>query len=130
MEQNTAEGRIRWHDVQTSEQNFGLIAFDPVTRPYSKDPLIVEKDTQLYTTYDEEYLWVKIVKDGIDINNEKLQILIDTKKDKGVEFILNLDGKNNTRIQVESGYDPFAFLFSKQIDTKTCLLYTSDAADE
>ncbi|MBK5246583.1 MAG: family 2 glycosyl transferase [Peptostreptococcaceae bacterium] len=118
MEQNTAEGRIRWHDVQTSEQNFGLLAFDPVTRHYSKEPLIVEKDTQLYTTYDEEYLWLKIVKAGIDLNNEKLQILIDTKKDKGIEFVINLDGKNNTRIQVESNYDPFAFLFSKQIDTK------------
>jgi len=125
MEQNTAEGRIRWHDVQTSEENFGLLAFDPVMRPYSKDPLIVENDTQLYTTYDEEYLWVKIVKDGIDINKEKLQILIDTKKDKGIEFILNLDGKNNTRIQVESNYDPFAFLFSKQIDTKTDKEYSN-----
>jgi len=125
MEQNTAEGRIRWHDVQTSEQNFGLLAFDPVMRPYSKDPLIVKNDTQLYTTYDEEYLCVKIVKDGIDINKEKLQVLIDTKKDKGIEFILNLDGENNTRIQVESDYDPFAFLFSKQINTKTDKEYSN-----
>lgn len=116
MEQNTNDGRIRWHDVQTSEQNFGLLSYDPLKRDYAEKPLLEKKEFQLYTTYDEEYLWIKIVKDGLDVNKEKLQLLIDTKNDRKAEFVLQLDGKNNTRIQVRSDYDPFAFLFSRQIN--------------
>lgn len=116
MELNTDEGRIRWHDVQTSEQNFGIMAFEPAVMEFKNEPILKVKGYNVFVSHDPEYLRLAIEKENIKLENEKIRIFIDTKVGKGNEFIIELDGKNNSRIKVRKDYDAFAFLFSKQLN--------------
>ncbi|MGL4483607.1 MAG: hypothetical protein ACRCUS_01540, partial [Anaerovoracaceae bacterium] len=143
MEMNTAEGRARWHDKQTSEQNFGLIAFEPVIPKDTKEPFEIlkskdlkSKETKIFVSSNADGIMVKILKKDLNISNDKFQIAFDITPNSGivkdeingktytapVDFILDIDGKNKSRLYVDKYYDVFQHLMGPQF-------YAKDFAD-
>ena len=128
-----------WSDAQTNEQMFGLLTFDPGTKrsisyndgdteEWTKDDVVVNKnDIKLSMKYDEKFIYMYINKKNY--NNEKIYIPIDTlstqgsKKvkgysinfDKDADFLLVIDGKDNSRLLVQDRYNTLDALFGFEV---------------
>lgn len=129
-----------WHDLQTESQCYGLLAFDPGeeesvcvidgnAEEWSDSDLVLDKDgTELYCRYDQEALFILVQGDNVSPNNA-LFIPIDTTQESGskvchnpyltfdreADFILCLDGFNNSRLTVQERYDATRENFNSEI---------------
>lgn len=129
MEMTSPLSRAYWYDVQTSETSFGLLAFDPMVDIYNETS-IDNKEMTVYITHDAAHLQIKIKKDNLNLEKDKFQIGFDITPNTGItsnsktkrnyeypiDFILTIDGKNNSRIEVDTNYDVFEYLFKKQLN--------------
>lgn len=138
---NDHERRPYWSDVQTCEQMFGLLCFDPgeeaVGAVINGDPgEWKENDTVLLSDagtlsmkYDEAYVYFMIqTSDGFDFENDTLLIPIDTISNQGnsfyrdtnvsfsdgADFLVSINGADNSRILCDAYYDVFYFLYGYQ----------------
>lgn len=130
-----------WSNVQTNEQSFGLLTFDPGSKQsaayvdgdisdWAKDtPVLANGTGQLYMKSDERYVYfmVKLSKD-FDFDRSTLLIPVDTidgqgnfkasaynaSFDKAADFLIAVNGKDNTRIVVDSYYDAFYYLYGER----------------
>ncbi|MFA0815002.1 MAG: family 2 glycosyl transferase [Anaerofustis sp.] len=133
-----ADRRAYWSDAQTNEQSFGLLAFDPGENSsvctidgdiseWTSDDLLAASDTcSLSVKSDEKYLYLMIQSDSYDFNSDTLYIPIDTIADqgntsygdltfeRGADFLLILNGKENSKILVDSYYDVFYYMYAVQ----------------
>ncbi len=138
-----ADSRPYWSNIQTSEQNFGILAFDPgveksvcvldgLADEWSSRNQILSGDFgTLYMNSDERYVYFMIdISEDIKYQFEQdtLLIPIDTidgqgnskMNDTGVlfdrqaDFVLSINGSENSRIMVDSYYDPYSFLYGDQ----------------
>ena len=129
-----------WSDYQTNEQYFGLLSFDPgkeksvcyvdgdVSEWTEKD-MVQSGNTELSVKYDEKFMYFLVKKDGLDFENETLYIPLDitpktgsnycknfdVKFDRDADFVIVLDGKDNSRIMVQERYDALRSTYSKDI---------------
>lgn len=129
-----------WSDYQTNEQYFGLLSFDPgkeksvcyvdgnVSEWTEKD-MVQSGNTELSVKYDEKFMYFLVKKDGLDFENETLYIPLDitpktgsnycknfeVKFDRDADFVIVLDGKDNSRIMVQERYDVLRSTYSKDI---------------
>lgn len=129
-----------WSNVQTNEQFFGLLAFDPGKETVlchvdgdtgdweNVSPLLTNAAGSLYMQSDERYVYFMAKTDGFDFDKDTLLIPLDTisgqgnfsLKDSGVsfdkaaDFLISINGKGNSRIMVDSYYDVFYYLFGEQ----------------
>ena len=129
-----------WSDYQTNEQYFGLLSFDPgkeksvcyvdgdVSEWTEKD-IVQRGNTELSVKYDEKFMYFLVKKDGLDFENEVLYIPLDVtpktgsnycknfdvKFDRDPDFVIVLDGKDNSRIMVQERYDALRSTYSKDI---------------
>ena len=129
-----------WSDYQTNEQYFGLLSFDPgkeksvcyvdgdVSEWTEKD-IVQSGNTELSVKYDEKFMYFLVKKDGLDFENETLYIPLDitpktgsnycknfdVKFDRDADFVIVLDGKDNSRIMVQERYDALRSTYSKDI---------------
>lgn len=126
-----------WNNAQTYNQGFGLLAFDPgkegsVSYPDESNKEWTEEDIlnkneeySLSMKSDEKYLYFMVqAKNPIDFNKDRIYIDLDvTPKsgsnksseygltfDRPVDFIIDLNGKDNSRILVQEFYDTHEFL--------------------
>lgn len=98
-------------------------------------PLTSNMDTSIFVTSDEKYMYFRVKSKNFDITKDKFLIPIDTisnqgnntiKKtegtealkstlaiDRAAEFLIQIDGKDNSRIFVDGYYDSFYFSYSK-----------------
>ncbi len=130
--------RPYWDNVQSAEQNFGLLAFDSgedesvVTVDgesnewQDAEPLVQNDGYSLYANADEKYLYLMIESNVTDILANKLIISFDTISDQGntsygdikfadaTDFVLVLDGAENSRVLVDRYYDVFSYQYSVQ----------------
>lgn len=128
-----------WSDYQTNEQYFGLLAFDPgeetsvcytdgdVSEWLPEDHLLTNQGYELSMKYDEKYIYFRIHKEDLQWGSEKIYIPIDVTEKSGsnyadgenvrfqraADFLIVLDGKENSRILVQERYEPFRFVFSE-----------------
>lgn len=136
---------LNWNDCQTDSKNYGLLTFDPGnkesicitdgdTSEWSNDePVASSADgTRLYMEYDEKYIYFRVNRKNFDYENEKIYIPIDVtplsgsdyaencnlKFEKAADFLIVLDGKENSRILVQEYYDPFPIVFGEVYDKK------------
>lgn len=89
---------------------------------------------------DEEYLYLRINKKDLDINNDEIIIPIDVTQKSGsnnvegykltfnkdADFIIKINGKDNSTIEVQNYYDINDFLFNYKIKKRkiaTNLIY-------
>lgn len=136
MDYDIAGRRAYWSNIQTNEQNFGLLAFDPGSEESvcyidgkikdwkSRTALIENEKYSTYVNSDEKYVYFMVKgNDSINFLNEHLVIPIDTTPNSGsstydditfkdgVDFIIDINGKDNSTIKVQSYYDVFSYSY-------------------
>ncbi|MBQ2434462.1 MAG: hypothetical protein II266_08515, partial [Clostridia bacterium] len=120
-----------WSDYQTNEQYFGLLSFDPgnersvsyVDGDFSEwtdqDVVSARRDITLSMKYDERFVYFLMQKPDWTLGSEPIYIALDiTPKsgvyfveennlcfDKGTDFVIILDGEDNSRIKVQERYE-------------------------
>lgn len=145
MKYDNAERRAFWSDRMTNEKYFGLLSFDPGERKskvyvdgevldWSEDDLITSgKDIKLYTKSDEAYLYLRVNKKDLDLENEDIVIPIDIlpniggdgiegyKLSRGWDYFIKISSENDAEVFVNEYYDIYSFLYEKSspIDPKT-----------
>lgn len=132
-----------WSDAQTYSQNFGVMAFDPgkvesVSYPdesideWSTDDVISEDENiSLSMKSDEKYLYFMINSlDKFDFTKDEIYIDLDVTPKSGVEqssqfdlifekpvdFIININEKENSRVYVHEYYNEFTFNKNKKLN--------------
>lgn len=138
---DVADKRAYWSNIQTNEQNFGIMAFDPgagSTVCYidgetgdwkDSTPVITGNAGSLYVKSDERYVYLMVkAADGFDFDSDTLYIPVDTIEnqgnyfikntkitfDKPVDFVIVVRGKEDSHILVDSYYDSFYYLYGEQ----------------
>lgn len=126
-----------WSDFQTGEQFFGLLTFDPGKEQsvcyvdgniseWTEDDKIIAGTHELSVKYDEKFMYFLVKKDNLNFENERLYIPLDitpksgsnycedngAKFDRDVDFIILIDGKENSRILVQERYDALRSTYS------------------
>lgn len=138
-----ADSRPYWSNIQTSEQNFGILAFDPgaeqtvcvpdgLAGEWSDDDKVSSADCgDLYMKSDERYVYFMVdIEDNFDYNFETdtLLIPIDTISGQGnttmndtgasfdreADFVIWINGNDNSRIVVDAYYDSYYFVYGEQ----------------
>ena len=101
---------------------------DGDTEEWSGDDLLSENgDYTLSMKYDEKFIYFRIHKENLDFENEKIYIPLDitpksgsyyaegedVKFDRQADFLVVLDGKENSRVLVQQRYDVFRVVYSE-----------------
>lgn len=133
-----------WSDVQTNEQYFGLLSFDPginesvsyvdgdVSEWTSDNIVKMYDDSSLSMMYDERYIYLMSRienyngKDKIYIpiditpnSGSKITNISDNTYDRNIDFLIEIDGKDNSRIYVHEYYDALMAIFSENVTGKS-----------
>lgn len=104
------------------------------------EPLTSNGDTKIYAISDEKYMYLRVHINNFDINKDKFIIPIDSisnqgntniKKiegndntniklpiplSRGADFLIQIDGKTNSRIVVDGYYDSFYYIYSRLLE--------------
>lgn len=134
MELDNPDRRPFWSNAETNEQQFGLLAFDRLKRTIDGrggawgDQELARKDSDILRSFaadhDERYLYIRmetspdfsfegeILSIGIDtINNQGIKSVSGTTFDHGLDFLLDISGKDDAQLTVDSYYDPFHYQY-------------------
>lgn len=132
-----ADRRPFWSNIQTTEQCFGILSFDPgedsmacyvdgdTSEWKNVTPTVTTDQGSLSVKNDERYLYLML--DIPDFNLEKDTLIIpvntiadqgNTKAadynaefDNGADFLIYINGKDNSHIFVDRYYDAFHYYF-------------------
>ena len=130
-----------WSDYQTNEQYFGLLSFDPgetesvcytdgdISEWSGEEAVTGTDDLSVSIRYDERFLYFLIYKKNLDFENDKIFIPIDTtpksgsnycknfglKFDKAADFLLVINGKDNSRLMVQERYEVLRSTYSQNL---------------
>lgn len=134
-----ADRRPFWSNIQTTEQCFGLLSFDPgefdVTCHVDGDvsdwndatPILQNDQGSLYCKTDERYVYFMLDAKNYNFENDTLLIPINTINeqgnsksnndnatfDKDADFLIYINGQNNSHIYVDAYYDAFNYYFAE-----------------
>lgn len=130
-----------WSDYQTNEQYFGLLSFDPGKEKSVsyvdgnieewKDEDIVSRnnDMTISAKYDEKFIYFMINKKDYK-ENQKIYVPIDVTPKSGsnycenynlkfqdaADFVIAIDGKENSRILVQKRYEVLRAMYLNETD--------------
>lgn len=130
-----------WSDYQTNEQYFGLLSFDPgkeksvcyvdgnISEWTKEDVVSNNGDSSISVKYDEKFIYFLVYKKNLDFENESLYIPIDTTPksgssycenynllfDRAADFIIVLNGRDNSRVQVQERYEALRSTYSQNV---------------
>ncbi|MBE6650586.1 MAG: hypothetical protein E7613_04660 [Ruminococcaceae bacterium] len=129
-----------WSDYQTNEQYFGLLSFDPGEKEsvcyvdgdvseWKAEDKIISGTHELSVKYDERFMYFLVKKKGLDFEKDTLYIPLDiapksgsnycenfdVKFDRDADFVIVLNGKDNSRIMVQERYDALRSTYSQDI---------------
>jgi hypothetical protein len=139
MDFDIADKRAYWSNPQTNEQQFGLLAFDPgseksicyvegdISEWKKEKPIAASENVRLYIKSDEKYVYFMAKVKGYEFDKDRLIIPVDTIKNQGnssykelglkfkeqVDFVIDINNKNSSRILVDSYYDSFYYIYTK-----------------
>lgn len=131
-----------WSDYQTNEQYFGLLSFDPGEErsvcyvdgdfsEWTREDLVAEQDgISVSMKYDEKFLYFRVHKNGLRFGEETLFLPIDTTPktgssycenfgllfDRAADFLLVLDGEDNSRLLVQERYESLRSTYAENED--------------
>lgn len=125
-----------WFDPQSSDESFGLISFerdedekniiiDGEFEDWSKEDYIIEDEISLKISSDNSYIYMYLEKEDWSLNEEEIYIGIDITPKSGseywkkenasfdipVDFIVHLNGYNESRVVVNERYNIFNYLY-------------------
>ena len=130
-----------WSDYQTNEQYFGLLSFDPgkdtsvcyvdgdVSEWSETDKVAGNDDMSLSMKYDEKFVYFLIYKKNLKFGQDTLYLPIDTTQktgssycrnydllfDRAADFLMVINGKDNSRIQVQERYESLRSTYSQNV---------------
>lgn len=133
MDYDNADRRPYWSNQQTSEQHFGLLAFetlkikvDDSTKDWEQiKPLYATDTAEMSVTHDETYLYVKLKSKALQQGSAR--IVLDTIPNQGnttaaaipettftnpLEFVVELSQTGDSRLTVDTYYDYFNYLYA------------------
>ena len=140
MDLDLSDRRPYWNNVQTNEQHFGLLAFDPGEKVSScyidgdiqdwkgSTSLYKNSEMELYMKSDEAYVYFMVKSSSFDFNKDTLVIPIDTVQNQGnlsyngasfnkaADFIISINGKENSQILVDAYYDSFQHIYGDKLN--------------
>lgn len=131
-----------WSDYQTNEQYFGLLAFDPGEEEsvayvdgnrseWKQEDVLGEEDGyRISAKYDEKFLYFLVEKDGYHLGDAPLYLPIDVtpksgseiignfsiETDRPADFVIVLDGEDESRILVQERYNTTYALYSQLLE--------------
>lgn len=135
------EQNVHWSDAQTNTQAFGLLTFDPGEKmsicyvdgdksEWDETHLVSARENhKLFMKYDEKYIYFLVEKEGFNPKEEKFYIPIDLteksgsefikplglKTDRGTDFVIEINGENDSRVWVQDRYDKTQAIYGNQI---------------
>ncbi len=129
-----------WSDYQTNEQYFGLLSFDPGKEKsvcyvdgdiseWTDEDKIISGSSELSLKYDEKFIYFLVKKENLDFENETIYIPLDItpksgsnycenyniKFDRDADFVIVINGKDNSRVQVQERYEVLRSTYSEDI---------------
>jgi len=130
------DASLRTPNVMSAEQSYGILAMEPGEKTavfcdgnyseWNEDDLVCKSDGfDLYVKYDEAYLYLYVASQGnYDFERDTIYLPIRTTglgskryADKNLsfeeeaDFIVVLNGKENTRVLCDAYYDAFYYLY-------------------
>lgn len=140
MDFDLPDRRPYWSNPQTNEQEFGLLAFDPganksvayvdgdISDWNRVTPLVASEDSVLHVKSDEKYVYFMVKTSDFDFVEDVLYIPVDTIQGQGntadgstgleferpADFLIRINGTENSKILVDSYYDSFYFMYAEQ----------------
>ncbi len=130
-----------WSDYQTNGQYFGLLSFDPGEEKsvcyvdgdvseWNEEDKVIKGDIELSVKYDEKFMYFLVKRENLDFSNDTIYIPIDTtqktgsnyckeyeaKFDREAEFLLVINGIDNTRLLVQERYEALRSTYSVRIN--------------
>ena len=139
MDLDMPDRRAMWSNAQTSEQAFGMMAFDPgkvksvayidgnISEWENDKPLASSNSLQVFTKYDERYLYMLVKAKDFNQENNTVLIPISSIQNQGntiygkyniqlkrpTDFIIEINGKDESRVVVDAYYDSYYYLYAK-----------------
>lgn len=130
-----------WSDYQTNEQFFGIMTFDPgeeesvcyvdgdVSEWNDSDIVSLTDNMSVSIKYDEKFIYFLVYKKSLDFENDTIYLPIDTtqktgsnycenydlKFDRGADFLVVLNGTNNSRVLVQERYEALRSTYSFEV---------------
>lgn len=130
-----------WSDYQTNEQYFGLLSFDPGKETsvcyvdgdiseWSEEDIVAQADgMSVSMKYDEKFIYFLVYKENLNFGRETLYLPIDTSQktgssycqnygllfDRAADFLLVIDGADNSRLQVQERYESLRSTYSQNV---------------
>ncbi len=129
-----------WSDYQTNEQYFGLLSFDPGKEKsvcyvdgdvseWTDEDKVIKGSEELWVKYDEKFIYFLVKKDNLDFENDTFYIPLDItpktgsnycenyniKFDRDADFVIVINGKENSRVQVQERYEALRSTYSEDI---------------
>ena len=126
-----------WSDYQTNEQYFGLLSFDPgkeqsvcyvdgdISEWCEEDIVLKDEEYALSMKYDERFIYLLAYQEGFEKGTDRLFIPFDITPKTGstycqnydlrfdcpADFVLVIDGTENSRILVQERYETLRAMF-------------------
>lgn len=131
VDYTNSDYRAYWNDVQTSEQHFGLMEYisaecnpipvlDGKLDDWNKHDILLQKgDVRVYAKCDSTYLYLAVENPSADFTKVGNNLYFDINPQEGcgnygehklpvkADFILHMEGKNNTRMLADTASDPY-----------------------
>ncbi|KAA9032424.1 hypothetical protein [Niallia endozanthoxylica] len=147
MDYDNPDRRPFWDNIQTNEQHFGLLSFEPDTKDTQ---LLVDGDPadwkargeksiitnekgpvkKVYMSSDAKGLFLRIDYDQEQWKDDlQASILLNTipnqgqstipevpsAKEEGIDFLVELNGKEHSRVLIDSYYDTFYYAYGQML---------------
>ena len=133
-----------WSDYQTNEQYFGLLSFDPGKNESicyvdgdksdwkEADHILRSSEgISLSMKYDEKFIYFLVEKEKFSIQEDTIYLVLDTTPKSGtfeaenlpvsadteMDFVIEIDGKENSRVWVQEYYDTMSALFYEEVSS-------------
>ncbi|KAA0548136.1 hypothetical protein FZW96_10440 [Bacillus sp. BGMRC 2118] len=137
MDYDDPDRRPFWSNIQTSEQNFGLLSFDPGKNGFKikvdgkiddwtdeANKLYEVDGTKVWMQHDERYMYIRMdSKHGLDLNKTNTYLLLNTLPNhgqsvipnvqdiqaKGIDFVVQLTDQKTSSVVVDGRYDTYYY---------------------
>ncbi|MED0667513.1 hypothetical protein P4T04_14385 [Bacillus badius] len=143
MDFDNPNRRPHWSNAQTNEQQFGILSFDRFairvdgkTDDWEKagiQPVKLKNNDEIkraFVTHDERYIYLRLDYKKAKTAGMDTTLLIDTipkqgnkkipynggiSSGRGIDFLLRLNGKQDSRMLVDSYYDSHYFMYGEKL---------------
>lgn len=131
------DSNAMWHDIQSANQSYGLLAFDTnvchidgkTDEWKPSDQIMTHQNYALSMKYGAEGVYFLVEKEGLNLKKDTFYIPIDTLPETGskhiknvsletshkTDFLIEINGEHNSQLWVNSRYNPINTLYEGMI---------------